>query len=111
MGAVFENWTPHDVVYHFDNGNKRVFLRENGKGVRIAESVEEAVTDDDGITSVLVRRGPPENLPARRPGVVLIVSGVVREACLERKDLYSPIDFVRDPQGRIVGCRAFVRNY
>ena len=46
------------------------------------------------------------NLPAARPGVLLIVSRLVAEALPEPPDLVVPDDFVFKPPGRVVGCRS-----
>ena len=45
-------------------------------------------------------------LPAAEPGVALLVSIVCRMHIQGRDDFLTPSGVVRDPQGRIVGCRA-----
>ncbi len=49
-----------------------------------------------------------DGLPAPADGTVLVVSRVLA-AAVERDDLYFPHDEVRDPDGRIIGCRALGR--
>lgn len=51
--------------------------------------------------------GKVEGLPDERPGVLLIVSALVRTACPARRDLISPAEFVRDATGNITGCKSF----
>lgn len=45
-----------------------------------------------------------EGLPEPQPDVYLIVPGIL-VGTLPREDLVSPDDYVRDQQGRILGCR------
>ena len=47
------------------------------------------------------------DLPDPQPGVRYVVSAIVLRACPERSDLLVPVEGVRDPHGRIVGCTGF----
>jgi hypothetical protein len=53
--------------------------------------------------------GEVTGLPEERPGVVLLVSGMVRAALPERMDLASPGGLVRE-DGRVIGCTHLVVN-
>jgi hypothetical protein len=54
--------------------------------------------------------GEVEGLPEPRPGVLLIVSALVRVACADRSDLISPGEQVRDAEGKPIGCKGFSVN-
>lgn len=51
--------------------------------------------------------GKPSGSPEYDPDTVYIVSAFVKSALPDRADLVVPSDPVRDPDGRIIGCRAF----
>lgn len=53
--------------------------------------------------------GPVTGLPDRAPGVILIVSRLVAQACPDRDDLWFPIDLIRDAGGAPVACGALAR--
>jgi hypothetical protein len=48
----------------------------------------------------------PINLPDESEDKIYIVSTIVKQACIDRSDLVSPSDFVRDETGNIIGCRS-----
>ena len=52
-------------------------------------------------------RGAVTGLPAAQPGVGYVVSALVAEA-VEREDVYSPAELVRDSAGRVIGCKGLV---
>ena len=100
------NMTPHDVVmYGNDNRAFRTFPA-SGKLIRLSQR-NETVGDIDGIPTIKVVFGEPEGLPEYDPDIVYIVSAFVKSALPDRTDLVVPSDPVRDPDGRIIGCRAF----
>lgn len=51
--------------------------------------------------------GDVQGLPPVEQGTYYIVSRMVAEAAWDRRDLLVPNDTVRDPNGRIIGCRSF----
>lgn len=100
------NMTPHDVVmYGNDNRAFRTFPA-SGKLIRLFQK-NETVGDIDGIPTIKVVFGEPEGLPEYNPDIIYIVSAFVKSALPDRTDLVVPSDPVRDPDGRIIGCRAF----
>jgi hypothetical protein len=51
-------------------------------------------------------RGAVTGLPEAAEGVSYFVSGQVRSAAPDRRDLYSPADLVRDSAGIVIGCES-----
>jgi len=62
--------------------------------------------------AVLIRAtyGAVVGLPDPLPGVMYLVSGLVRAAVPTRDDVASPGDLVRDSDGNITGCKNLVVN-
>lgn len=54
--------------------------------------------------------GEVENLPSEKDGQIIVVSGVVVEACTNRLDLYSPNEIVRDDKGEVLYCKSITRR-
>ena len=57
-----------------------------------------------------VAYGAVEGLPEPVPGVIYIVSALVRSAVPSRLDVASPGDLVRDFAGAVIGCKNLVVN-
>ena len=70
----------------------------------------EAAGEIDGVPLAVVAYGEVTGLPDPAPGVVVVVSAMVRAACPDRADLASPGEPVRDEAGRVIGCRSLVVN-
>lgn len=66
--------------------------------------------DAAGIPLVSQQYGDVVGLPDPQPGVLFIVSAVVRAAVPHRLDVASPGDLVRDGNGQPIGCRNLVVN-
>ena len=64
----------------------------------------------EGIALVAPSFGAVEGLPEPQEGVLFLVSALVRAAVPSRHDVASPGDLVRDPEGRVVGCRNLAVN-
>ena len=101
------NLTPH--VVRLNDGRE---FPPSGIIARIGTSYAEIV-DDGGIPFTSVAFGKPVNLPERKEGVLLIVSGVLASACPERDDLIAPCtghpDCVRK-DGQVYSVPCFTRN-
>jgi hypothetical protein len=63
----------------------------------------------NGVPVLEVEFGEVSGLPEPTPGVVYIVSQIVRSACPDRKDVVFPGELVRDENGQPVGCQGFRR--
>lgn len=100
------NMTPHDVVMYGNDNRAFCTFPASGKLIRLSQK-NEIVGDINGIPTIKVVFGEPKGLPEYNPDIVYIVSAFVKSALPDRVDLVVPSDPVRDPDGRIIGCRAF----
>lgn len=100
----FINLTPHRVVV-IDGP----VIEPSGEVARVAQSYEQ-VGNEGGVPLFRTVLGQVEGLPDPQPGVMYVVSGMVRAALPHRSDLASPGQLVRDDQGRVTGCRGLIIN-
>ena len=101
------NLTPHAITY-INNGTSEVF-EPSGEIAR----VEQFLFSIPGCEKYNLKTTVPScvvGLPKQDVNTVYIVSAMVREAEKERDDLWSPTSFIRDENGNIVGCEAFIVN-
>jgi hypothetical protein len=104
------NLTPHTINIVQENGEIRTFV---SNGIARVSSVSEPVGDTGGDNPVILNRvqfGNVQGLPEYAPGVLYIVSAMVRAAKPSRTDLASPGDLVRDDAGNVIGCRNLIVN-
>lgn len=104
MNARFLNLTPHAVVVV--NGPT---LPPSGQVARCS-SASVPAGEHGGVPLSRVSFGAVEGLPDPEPGVIFVVSGLVRAAVPGRSDVASPGDLVRDEKGAVVGCKGLVVN-
>lgn len=71
--------------------------------------VEEPAGEHGGVPLSRPRYGEVTGLPEPEPGVLLIVSMLVQQACPGRDDLVIPSGVIRDDAGVIIGCRSLGR--
>jgi hypothetical protein len=88
-------------------------IAASGKEARVA--VTRAIVETAEICGMFVLIGTDTvgevtGLPEPVEGVGYIVSLMVRKALPQRKDIYSPADYLRDSGGKIIGCGSFDRN-
>ena len=100
----FVNLTPHAVVVV---GGPT--LPPSGSVARCS-SASVPAGEHAGVALSRVSFGAVEGLPDPEPGVVFVVSGLVRSAVPGRSDVASPGDLVRDAAGAVVGCKNLVVN-
>lgn len=98
------NLTPHDVIV---GGCK---FEASGTVARLAESTQEISKLWGMIPLVKTVYGAIENLPEPDGKTLYIVSGMVRTACPDRKDLVSPGALVRNEAGQVIGCKELITN-
>jgi len=106
------NLTPHEVVIHLDDPpGYRLKIPPSGKVARVSVTLRR-IGSIDGVPTVVGVYGPVVDLPDKDPSnsVNYIVSAMVRNALPARLDLVSPADFVRDSEGKIIGCKALEIN-
>lgn len=65
----------------------------------------------DGILKVRTY-GAIEGLPEEKDDTIYIVSSMVMSQAVKqgRTDVYAPSDFVRDDEGKIIGCKSLCRD-
>ena len=65
----------------------------------------------DGILKIRTY-GAIEGLSEPKEGTIYIVSSMVMSIAVKngRTDVYAPSDFVRDEEGKIVGCKSLCRD-
>ena len=101
---LFVNLTPHAIVVV---GGPT--LPPSGVVARCATTSTPA-GEHEGVPLVRTVYGPVSGLPEPQPGVMFVVSGMVRAAVPGRQDVASPGDLVRDEVGAVVGCKGLVIN-
>lgn len=108
----FINLTPHTVNLVEGLGCPRVTRVWDPSGVvaRVASVDQSTGKFFSGVALRTASFGEVKDLPEPREGVKFIVSGMVRSALPERKDLVSPGGLVRDSDGRVIGCSYFLTN-
>jgi hypothetical protein len=80
-------------------------IAPSGQVARVAQSNTYCWTDTTtGIDMYRAEYGAVTGLPEHEEGVMLIVSGMVREAASDRSDVCSPGDLLRDDAGKPIGC-------
>lgn len=105
--SAFTNLTPHAVTLVTADGP--ITWPPSGQVARVSTEVEPV--GYAGLAPLRVEQpGPVTGLPEPQRGRWYIVSGQVRTACPERLDLVSPGALVRDENGQVVGCEAFIVN-
>jgi hypothetical protein len=111
------NLTPHVVRIMAEDGTVLVTVKPDGTVARVQEEGEmvgKLDTPHDGwnegqalcvVPVFKVTFGKVAGLPAQTPGVIWIVSKMVKDAVPERWDVLSPYGLVRDDKGQPIGCK------
>lgn len=109
------NLTPHSITLYLDNGDT-LTIPASGTVARANERIgEEYYIDGLPVPCVTAPSfGEVYNLPDPQPGVVYLVSMIVRDIVRWREDVFSPSfsgnDCIRDEQGKVLGTRRLVGN-
>lgn len=104
MNARFLNLTPHPIT--IVNGPT---VPPSGQLARCS-SASVPAGEHGGVALSRVTFGAVEGLPDPEPGVLYIVSALVRSAVPNRSDVASPGDLIRDEKGTVVGCKGLTVN-
>lgn len=106
------NLTPHEINIVVIPGVLNRDLPPSGKVARVTEIMEEINPSPLGKGCPVFRAtyGEVEGLPAPAPGVAYVVSGLVRAAVPDRKDVFSPGKLIRDENGQPIGCQGLIGN-
>lgn len=100
------NLTPHAINIV---GNQTITIPASGQVARVSMTTTSAGTHE-GIPLVRGSYGEVVGLPDAQPGVLYVVSALVRAAIPHRTDLASPAKLVRNEAGQIMGCEALEIN-
>jgi len=108
------NLTPHTVRIVSENGQV-VIAEYPSEGVARVTSQFEKVGELAGIPVMKTTYGETADLPAPTEGTIYIVSMVVANANIDRRDLImpntAPAMVVRDEAGQIFGVKSFAVAY
>lgn len=105
------NLTPHAVHVYDDDGSLAHSFHPSGVVAKIG-TAEGQIHRAAGIPFYSVTYTAPEGLPNQEDNVLLLVSGMLRQALPGRKDLVSPGLLMRNPEdGQPFGCRGLYVNY
>ena len=102
------NLTPHDVVFVNEEDGKSETFKASGNVARVEQFLFNIPGSKYNLKSMV--KGYVVDLPDEDKNTVYIVSTMVREELKDREDLWSPTSFIRDEEGNIVGCTAFIVN-
>lgn len=116
MSYVLLNYTPHTVHLHAGPGVMPYESLGEARATEITTLSAEFPTDPFGDGGMCVhvplaskRYGDVTGLPEPKPDTLYIVSTLIQQACPDRADLVSPDGIIRDPLGRVTGCKGFYR--
>lgn len=104
------NLTPHAVTVLDANDNVVEVHEVSGQSARLAVEFSASGTVGAATPCGSLRYGAVTGLPDPVPGRVVLVSVLVKLACPHRSDLAIVADEVRDPSGRILGCRGLATD-
>lgn len=102
-----KNLTPHPITLVKHDGTTVVIAPESVPA-RVSEQVTNLPITIYDVPLTFVEPSNVTDLPPPESNVTLIVSRMVLDAAKHRADLVSPGALVRDSEGRIVGCAAFI---
>jgi hypothetical protein len=101
------NLTPHDIVIVGDDKTRTI--PKSGSVARL-DVTSKCCGYFDGIALTSTAYGPVIGLPDYQPDTLLVVSAMVRSAAVNRPDLASPGELVRDEKGSVIGCKNLIVN-
>ena len=101
----FVNLIPHAINIFNEQGDPITTIEPSGTVARLTAEREHIDTVAD-VPLYVTRYGDVQDLPAIDPDVAImyIVSGLVRSALPERRDLWQPGELLRNAQGQPIGC-------
>ena len=103
--SVLENRTPHAVKIVDNNGAILKEFAPSGDVARLQPTTE-VVGEVAGVPVTSTSYGEPIGLPEEKEGVGYIVSALLRTTLVNRNDLFSPGQLVRDDNGNVIGCKS-----
>jgi hypothetical protein len=103
--SIVINATPHDIQ-EVTTGK---IYKTSGIEIRLKEDFTEIGTIDHKVPLFNRVLGEVSGLPQYHYGTYYIVSIMVKNAIPEREDLITVGELVRDENGKIIGCKGFIR--
>lgn len=97
------NLTPHAINIYAAQRLVRT-VEPSGTVARVAVERQLVAVDEQGIEFYTTAYGEPVNLPEPQPDTIYIVSGLLRNAVLDRVDLWQPGELLRNEAGQPIGC-------
>ncbi|PKV98899.1 hypothetical protein [Nocardia fluminea] len=111
--GTLHNHTFHDLVIYATDNTILLTLPPTPEPARVTELRSPPIDTHLGNVTIAFQElryaATPPPLPPSRPDTWLVVSRIAAHAWPDRLDLLFPIDEVRDPAGRIIGCRGLAR--
>lgn len=110
------NLTPHPIVLCSADGAPVITIPPSGNVARCSTQREMVDRFEvDGVTATVNANtlGNLEGLPDPAPDTYYVVSMIAATAAAKSgrtHDVLVPDEAVRDPQGRVIGCRGFARQ-
>lgn len=114
--VVLKNLTPHDIHIYDTSGKHCVYVvTAQGNPARceeIQEDLSKLKLEKIQLSLKCISYGEVTNLPDPQENTFYIVSTLVAQNAINRKDLLVPVDIVRDENGKILGAKslAFYKN-
>ena len=102
------NLTPH-VLNIIGADGTTVNIAPEATPARV-KSTQTVTSIINGLEVFTTTYGAVEGLPAPAPGVVYVVSRMVKSAVPSRPDVLVPGALVRDTDGRVIGARGLANN-
>lgn len=107
------NLTPHDIQLVYQEpelDHESIDIIPASGMLARCEVIKEAVGTAGPVPVYNMTYGPVQGLPEPQEDTFYIVAAVVAQSLVgSRDDVLVPVDFVRDDQGQIIGCRGLGR--
>jgi len=100
----FVNLTPHEIKIYDENDQLVATVPPSGTVARVSVTYKK-VGRFEMAPLYKAKYGSVEDLPDPKPGIMYIVSGMVKAAIPDREDVTAPGELIRDPNGKPIGCR------
>jgi len=102
------NYTPHEITIFLEN-DEIVIPSDGVATIFHNEIIQNSIFIDGKCVQITKRNfGRIVGLPKSKKNTLFIVSSIVRKNS-HRCDLISPSNFVHNKDGKIIGCKNFVR--
>lgn len=97
------NYTPHAIDVQISGS----WVKIPSEGIARVKQIDREVEYINGVKFYSIEFGDVEGLPEPAPDTRVIVSSIVKNAATYRTDLIVPTRYIRDEEGKILGCDGF----